>query len=187
MVQQGDKIILASASPRRREILENAGFSFAVCPVDVDETMEPSDCPKMAVQLLAAKKAAAAASKQNGLVIGADTIVVDGNEILGKPQSEADAFRMLRQLSGKTHAVMTGIAVVRAADGYMRTHCEETYVTFRALSDAEISDYIKTGEPMDKAGAYGIQGKGGALVEAVSGDIQNVIGLPLSALRRLLE
>ena len=187
MAQPADKLILASASPRRREILEAAGIAFSVRPVDIDETMEPFLSPQMAVQLVAAKKAAAAASKEDGVVIGADTIVVNEGRSLGKPHSEEEAFSMLKQLSGKTHTVMTGIAVVHARDGRMRTHCEQTNLRFRTLSDAEILDYIKTGEPMDKAGAYGIQGKGGAFVEKIEGDFQNVVGLPLAALSRLLE
>ncbi|MDD6308362.1 MAG: Maf family protein [Clostridia bacterium] len=187
MDQQGNKLVLASASPRRLEILKEAGLSFTVRPVEIDEKMESYLSPRLAVQLLACKKAAAAAGKEKEIIIGADTIVVDGHTILGKPADEAEAFTMLRQLSGKTHAVLTGVAVLRTADGRMCSCCEETAVTFKALTDAEIEAYIATGEPMDKAGAYGIQGEGGKLVLKTEGDFRNVVGLPLQALLQLLE
>lgn len=187
MDQPANKLILASGSPRRREIMAAAGLSFTICPAAIDETMDLSIDPALSVQLLAARKAAAVAKNADGIVIGADTIVVYENEILGKPRDAADAFSMLSKLSGKTHSVLTGIALIRTEDGKMRTHCEETRVTFRTLSKEEIYAYIETGEPMDKAGAYGIQGKGGALAEKVEGDMQNVIGLPIGALCHLLK
>lgn len=187
MAQPENRLILASASPRRYTLLKEAGYSFTVISRAVDETMDADMAPALSVQLLAARKAAAVAKDTDGIIIGADTIVVYENEILGKPKDAQDAFSMLKKLSGHTHSVLTGIAVIRTHDGKMRTHCEETRVTFRTLSDQEILDYIETGEPMDKAGAYGIQGKGGALCEKFTGDFQNVIGLPVKSLSHLLK
>lgn len=178
-------LVLASASPRRREILSAAGISYIVRPSDIDETVFSGTEPRLGVQLLAAAKAAAAAKNKDEIILGADTVVVLDGQVLGKPRDAADAVRMLRMLSGRTHAVYTGVALISAKDGRMKTICEETRVTFRALSEEEILAYVKTGEPMDKAGAYGIQGKGGALVEKTEGDFQNVVGLPLDAVRRL--
>ncbi len=180
-------LTLASASPRRREILTEGGIPHVVKPADVDESTFDGMEPRLLVQLLAASKAAAVAKETSGLVLGADTVVVLDGAVLGKPKDAEDARRMLSALSGKTHAVYTGVALLRCEDGRMRTHLEETKVTFRVLSEEEIRDYIATGEPMDKAGAYGIQGKGGALVEKTEGDFQNVVGLPLGAVRRLLK
>ncbi len=179
------KLILASASPRRREILSEGGIAYTVRPSDIDESAFSGVEPRLMVQLLAAAKAAKAAEGENEVVLGADTVVACDGKVLGKPQNEEEAKAMLSMLSGKTHSVYTGIAVLCAGDGRMRTHCEETKVTFRTLSEAEILGYIATGEPMDKAGAYGIQGKGGALVEKTEGDFQNVVGLPLGAVRTL--
>ena len=181
------KLILASASPRRREILTEGGIAHTVRPQDIDETVYDGIEPRLMVQLLAASKAAKAAKNENEVLLGADTVVVLDGKVLGKPQDATEAEAMLSMLSGKTHSVYTGIAVLCSADGSMRTHCEETRVTFRTLSKEEIADYIATGEPMDKAGAYGIQGKGGALVSGTEGDFQNVVGLPLMAVRRLFK
>lgn len=187
-MQQKEAILtLASASPRRREILTEGGIAHVIKPADVDESVFAGIEPRLMVQLLAASKAAAVAGTCEGIVLGADTVVVSEGCVLGKPIDEEDAFRMLSSLSGKTHFVYTGIALLRASDGKMITHCEETKVTFRNLSPEEIRDYIETGEPMDKAGAYGIQGKGGALVLHTEGDFQNVVGLPLRAVQSLLK
>ncbi len=180
-------LVLASASPRRREILEAAGIRHTVRPADIDESVFEGIAPRLMVQLLAASKAAAAAKGERGLVLGADTVVVLDGKVLGKPQDAKDAIRMLSMLSGRTHSVYTGIAVLSGESGELITHCEETLVTFRTLSGAEIAEYVETGEPLDKAGAYGIQGKGGALVEKTEGDFQNVVGLPLAAAKRLIE
>ncbi len=180
-------IILASASPRRREILTNGGISHKVLPADVDESVFEGLEPRLMVQLLAAAKAAAVSQKGEGLILGADTVVVLSGKVMGKPADAEEAFALLSALSGKTHSVYTGVAVLRTADGRLKTHLEETKVTFRPLTEAEILAYIETGEPMDKAGAYGIQGKGGALVEKTEGDFLNVVGLPLTAVKRLMQ
>lgn len=162
------------------------GLPFTVCVRSVDETIEPGTMPEEAVKQLAAKKAQAVALEcPNDVVIGADTVVALDGEILGKPKSCDDAVCMLRKLSGRTHSVFTGVAVV--ADSHTEIFCEETKVTFKTLTDAQIQAYVSTGEPMDKAGAYGIQGKGGALVESVDGDYSNVVGLPINSLCRVLE
>lgn len=181
------KLILASASPRRREILTEGGIPHKVLPANVDESVFEGLEPRLMVQLLAAAKAAEAAKGCAGLVLGADTVVVLSGTVMGKPGDAEEAFSMLSALSGKTHSVYTGVALLRTSDGKMKTHLEETKVTFRALSADEIRAYIETGEPMDKAGAYGIQGKGGALVEKTEGDFLNVVGLPLAAVDRLIR
>lgn len=180
-------IILASASPRRRELLSFLGVK--VKTADIDESFPKNVEISLAVQQLAAKKAAAVASKikKDALVIGADTIVVLNNKVLGKPADEEQAYNMLSGLSGREHQVMTGVAVIRTKDGRMEAFCETTRVWFKKLSETEIREYIKTGEPMDKAGAYGIQGKGGALVLKTEGDFQNVVGLPVKRLLKLMR
>lgn len=179
-------LVLASASPRRRDLLTEAGILHTVRPADIDESVFCGIEPRLMVQLLAAGKAAAAAKNPGEWLLGADTVVSLGGRVLGKPADEEEAFSMLSALSGKTHYVYTGVALLSADSGRMKTHCEETAVTFRTLSEAEIRDYIATGEPMDKAGAYGIQARGGALVEKTEGDFQNVVGLPVKAVKRLM-
>ena len=179
-------LVLASASPRRRELLQTAGLQFSVRVSDADETIPPNTPPHEAVQLLAKQKAAAVAKLcPKDLVIGADTVVTLDGDILGKPRDAADAARMLRMLSGKTHDVFTGVCLMHA--GKAETFFEQTCVTFYPLTDGEIADYIATGEPMDKAGAYGIQGRGCTLVKKINGDYFNVVGLPVAALYRKLE
>lgn len=180
-------LFLASASPRRREILAEGGIAHKVLPADVDEAVFEGMEPRLMVQLLAAAKAAAAAGKCEGLVLGADTVVVLSGKVMGKPKDGEEAFSMLSALSGKTHSVYTGVCILRTEDGRLKTHLEETKVTFRSLSETEIRAYIETGEPMDKAGAYGIQGLGGKLVEKTEGDFLNVVGLPLEAVKRLIR
>lgn len=188
-----DQLILASASPRRKELLEHIGLQFKICVPDVDETqVERKNIPaELYVQELALLKAGAAAGmvgyKRNTLVIAADTVVFKDQKILGKPQDEAQAKAMLRTLSGAEHAVYTGICVLRASDGFSVCKAVRTVVQFKELTDDKISRYIRTGEPMDKAGAYGIQGYGATLVEGIEGDYFNVVGLPLAALAELLE
>ena len=186
------KIIIASASPRRRELLGNMGLDFEIAVSDADETAVSRDVPPyMYVQELALLKAAAAAKQfvndKEAIIIGADTIVVSGGKILGKPHDESEAFSMLKELSGNTHQVYTGYCVMRISDAY--TVCENvcTDVTFKRLTDERISSYIATGEPMDKAGAYGIQGLGAMLIEKINGDYFNVVGLPVSMLADTLE
>lgn len=181
-----NSIILASASPRRKELLALTGLSFKIHPSDYDEDLAPGAKPIDAVIQLALGKAKVVAQQYpQSMVIGADTLVALNDEIFGKPTSDTDAFRMLKSLSGKTHQVYTGVALIR--DGEYKTFVEYTDVTFYPLTDNEIWDYIATGEPMDKAGAYGIQGKGSLLVKSVSGDYNNVVGLPISRLVREIK
>lgn len=185
-------VILASASPRRKELLTNMGINFSVVVSDADESVADSNVPPgIYVQQLSLLKAVSTAEKviknKNALIISADTVVVNNNKILGKPKNEQEAFDMLSALSGKTHQVYTGFCVLRAKDAY--TVCKHvcTDVTFKKLSAEQISSYIQSGEPMDKAGAYGIQGLGAMLVEKINGDYFNVVGLPVSALADILE
>ena len=178
-------LILASQSPRRRELLALLGLPFSVRVADVDETMDPSRDPAAEVARVSRLKAEAAAATQEETVIAADTIVVCNGEVLGKPRDEADAFRMLRMLSGHVHQVMTGLTV-RQGDT-VRTHTEITDVHFRVLSDDEIRSYIQSGDPFDKAGSYGIQSGGAVFVERISGDYYNVVGLPVCSLYQILR
>ena len=184
------KLILASASPRRAEILRNAGIPFDVRAILLDETRRPGELRGDYVRRLALGKARAAANESGEvgdcLFIGADTIVVAGDEILGKPTSEADARRMLRLLSGAVHEVHTGLAVVRRPGVMEGIIDETTRVTFAPLSDEEIESYIATGEPFDKAGAYAIQGIAGRYITRIDGCYFNVVGLPLARLWSLL-
>ena len=178
-------LILASQSPRRRELLGLTGLDFIVRVADIDETMDPGKAPFEEVARVSRAKAEAVARKPGDVVIAADTIVVCGNEVLGKPHSEADAFRMLKLLSGRSHEVMTGMTVLR--DGEAITHTEVTKIHFRNLSDAEIRAYIASGEPMDKAGAYGIQGGAALFADQMEGDYSNVMGLPVCRLAMILR
>ena len=185
------KIILASGSPRRREILENIGLDFSVSVSNADEsTVSPQGIPVgIYVQELAMLKAAASAktAERGALVIGADTVVSLDGKILTKPTDENDAFEMLTALSGKTHEVYTGICVTDTSD--MKSVCRSacTKVTFSPLTEKIVRAYIQTGEPSDKAGAYGIQGKGALLVEKIDGDYFNVVGLPVKLLSEILR
>ena len=184
-------IVLASASPRRREILENIGLDFKVCVCDADEDQVDKSIPvNLYVQELALLKAGAAAKMELGndaIVISADTVVYADGEIMGKPKDKEDAKRMLRLLSGKSHSVFTGICVTRRKDMFSVCKSVETRVIFKELSDELIERYVETGEPMDKAGAYGIQGKGCVLVEKIDGDYLNVVGLPVGKLCEVLR
>ncbi len=186
------RIILASASPRRRELLEQIGIEFEVITSSVEEVYE-SQTPEEIVKELALLKAFDVAQLQEGncIVIGADTVVVRDNQILGKPKDEKDAFQMIQSLQGRDHMVYTGVALIECLeeineDGDLETtfhaynHAIGTKVYVTKMSEEEIQDYIETGEPMDKAGAYGIQGKFAAYVEEVEGDFYNVVGLPIS-------
>ena len=186
------KLILASSSPRRAEILRNAGFDFEVVPAHIDESRHPGEPAADYVRRLAEEKArtvarqlAKDAAADSAFVIGADTVVVIGNEILGKSSSAVNAREMLRRLSGQTHMVFTGLSVLRG-NSAGRTAVETTRVTFAVLSEQEIEDYIATGEPFDKAGAYAIQGCGGKFVSRIEGCYFNVMGLPLARLYLLL-
>lgn len=188
MPEEKVKIILASNSPRRKELLEQIGLTeFKVSAPNVDETVEDGLSPAQMVEELSRRKANAAAWKANpnALIIAADTVVAVDGQVLGKPRSEAGAFDMLRALSGREHQVYTGVTVLQG--GRAATEHEKTAVTFRELSDGEIWGYIATGEPMDKAGAYGIQGIGALLVSGIRGDYSNVVGLPVFRLGRMLK
>ena len=183
-----EKIILASASPRRSEILNNLGLRFDVVVSDADESSISADCPaELYVQELALLKAAASAKKtepkEDGVVISADTVVVLDGKILGKPKDREDAAQMLKMLSGREHSVITGICVLRLKDAF--SVCES--VVTKDLSPELIERYVATNEPLDKAGAYGIQGKGAVLVERIDGDYFNVVGLPVSRLCEILQ
>ena len=180
-------IILASNSPRRRELLRQIGVSFTTDPADVDERVLPGEAPEdYVIRVALAKARVVAARAGEGIVIAADTIVVQDDTLLGKPADPLDAERMLSMLSGKMHRVITGLAVMDAADGKTRTSISNTKVWFRDLSPEEIIAYVKSGEPLDKAGAYGIQGKGALLVSRLDGCYFNVVGLPLELLGELL-
>ena len=181
-------IILASNSPRRRELLGQMGIErFHIISPDVDETVAAGLSPAQIVEELSLRKAGAAAkgAGPEDLIIAADTVVALDGAVLGKPHSGDEAFAMLSALSGREHCVYTGVTVL--GGGQAATEHEETAVAFRALSPEEIRDYIATGEPMDKAGAYGIQGVGALLVQGIRGDYCNVVGLPLFRLGRMLS
>ena len=183
---QNIRLILASGSPRRRELLAGMGYRFEILVPDVDEHV--SGPARDVVAILSRRKAeAVAAQVQDGVIIASDTLVSLNGAVLGKPEDEADAHRMLRTLSGNTHEVFTGVTIIDPASGRMETRAVRTGVRFRELSDAEIEAYIATGEPMDKAGAYGIQGGAGAFVEGLDGSYENVIGFPVEDIRGMLK
>jgi septum formation protein len=179
------RVVLASQSPRRRDLLNLIGIAHTVRPADIDESVLPGERPLDCVERLARTKARrVAADEPNAVVIGSDTVVVIDDHILNKPADHADARAMLHTLAGREHVVHTAVCVIH--DGIEVAGVETVAVHFRPLSDAEIDAYIATGEPMDKAGAYGIQGYGATIVERVSGDFFAVMGLPLVHLTRLL-
>ncbi len=182
-----EKLLLASASPRRAEILRAVNWSFETLATNIDETFAPGESAEAAVQRLALEKAEVAAKQHPSLlVLGADTTVVIDSEILGKPQDERDARRMLRLLSGKWHDVLTGVALVRReGDGCRVVAYERTSVRFGVMSDAEIDWYVKSGEPADKAGAYAVQGRAALFIEEIRGDYWNVVGLPVRLVYKL--
>jgi len=179
---------LASASPRRRELLTQIGVSFELAPVAIDETPHPAEAARSYVERLAQQKAAAALASLDdpqAVVLGSDTSVILGEDILTKPDNTADARQMLRRLSGQPHQVFTAVALL--SHERQQVISVATEVVFRALDEAEIDAYIATGEPMDKAGSYGIQGKGAILVDHISGSYSNVVGLPLTETAALLK
>ncbi|MEM5592132.1 Maf family protein [Niallia circulans] len=179
-------LILASSSPRRKELLEELQIPFVISSSNVDESFNPSISPNEIVMELARRKVEAIyADEQYPFILGADTVVYLNGAILGKPASPEEAFRMLRELSGKTHSVYTGVAIM--ANGICSTFYEKTDVLFWELTDDEIHDYLDTGEPFDKAGAYGIQGVGRTLVKEIKGDYFTVVGLPISRTVRELK
>ena len=178
-------LILASGSPRRLALLEELGLTPLVQPADIDETPHPGEPAHSYVERLARSKGEAIAADPGDVVVSADTIVVIDGELLGKPETDERAGEMLRQLSGRTHEVMTGVAVRR--DESIESFVETTVVHFAELSEADVDWYVATGEPHDKAGAYAIQGRGGAFVTSIEGSYDNVIGLPRYRLRPLLR
>jgi len=192
-------LVLASASPRRQDLLRNAGISFAVQPADIDETPLPNEDPVAYVERLAQEKALEVwKTRQYDLVLGADTTVVVNGMMLAKPADAEDAERMLRLLSGRTHQVITGVCLagpptekdqqnLRTENCEQRTASETTLVTFTKLSDIGIREYIATGEPMDKAGAYAIQGIASRWIPRIEGDYSNVVGLPVALVYRMLR
>ena len=182
----GSRLILASGSPRRRELLTRMGYEFEICTPDVDEHV--SGHARDIVYALAQRKArAAAAHYDSGVVIASDTLVSLDGAPLGKPDDAADAHRMLALLSGREHEVFTGVCVMDVSSGEARTRAVRTGVTFRELTDGEIDAYIATGEPMDKAGAYAIQGGAGKFVSRLDGEFENVVGFPVIEVKEMLE
>ncbi|MDY8095964.1 Maf family protein [Paenibacillus polymyxa] len=186
------RIILASTSPRRKELLAFLRLPFEVVPSHADESTPESWTPQQIVETLAARKAQTVVntvtqSKEAGLVIGSDTIVVLDGSVLGKPADHADAVRMLTALQGRTHRVYTGVACIHTGTGEVLVRHRQTEVTMKPLSQEQIVAYVNTGEPSDKAGAYGIQGMGATLVESIQGCYFNVVGLPLSLLSDMLS
>jgi septum formation protein len=186
MTAREPRIILASASPRRAELLRQIGVEFELAPSQVEERPHPDEAPPDYITRIArAKVIAVARQREAGLVIGADTVVVLDGCLIGKPEDEADAQRLLRQLSGRWHAVMTGVALIDLETRHEVADYDKTLVKFAQLTDTEIEWYAKTGEPMDKAGAYGIQGLGGLFIDEIAGNYYNVVGLPLPLVYRL--
>ncbi len=182
------KLILASASPRRREILALSGLPFEVRAGSGEEQAHGTDPEEIVKELSAGKAAEALKGAEDGdIVIGADTVVSLFGAVLGKPKDEADARSMLRRLQGRAHQVYTGVTVWRKGTGKICTFAERTTVHVGSMSDREIREYIETGEPMDKAGAYGIQGRFAVYVQRIEGDYQNVVGLPLARLYGYLK
>jgi len=189
-------LILASASPRRQELLRNAGIAFTVCPANIPEVPRTEESPRDCAERLAREKALAVFDQRPAdVVLGADSIVVVDGEILGKPRDEADAMRMLRLLSGRTHHVITGVCLVgplrtvngKLETGFEDTRSETTLVTMTTPTDKDIRSYISTGEPMDKAGAYAIQGIASRWIPRIEGDYFNVVGLPVALVSRMLN
>ncbi|MCR4576840.1 MAG: Maf family protein [Clostridiales bacterium] len=172
------RIVLASSSPRRREILEKLGIAFDIIPSNADEGGVTGSADET-VMILAARKAKSVAEKlSDALVIGCDTLVALENDVFGKPESTAQAEEMLSRLSGNTHRVLSGLCLIDTATGETRVSREETFVSFKALSPEEIRAYVVSGEPMDKAGAYAIQGGAGKFVSEVKGSYDNIVGFP---------
>jgi septum formation protein len=188
-------LVLASASPRRQELLRNAGIPFVTHPTDIPEVPLDGEAPRLFAERLAREKALAVFHQRpSDFILGADTIVVVDGEILGKPRNDADAERMLRLLSGRTHQVITGVCLVglrtenrEPETGFEDTRSESTLVSMNALSDDDIRSYISTGEPMDKAGAYAIQGRASRWISRIEGDYFNVVGLPVSLVYKMLR
>lgn len=180
--------VLASASPRRIQLLTQLGLTFIAVPADVDETARPKERPQSLVRRLAATKAITVSGHYpDDVIIGSDTVVAQGCQIYGKPRDEAHARHILRQLSGKRHQVYTAVAVYCAQQGRGYVDVVVAHVTFRSLAALEIADYVQSGEPMDKAGGYAIQGQAGKWVTSFEGNLQTVIGLPTDQVKHLIE
>jgi septum formation protein len=184
-------IVLASASPRRQQLLQDAGVEVVVCPANIEEVQQDGEFALSFAERMARDKARAIrASSPESVVLGADTIVVARDQVLGKPTDAADAVRMLRLLSNRQHFVITGVCLIGTdSEGtdFEDVRSEKTAVHFAALTDAEIRDYVLTGEPMDKAGAYAIQGHGSRWISKIEGDYSNVVGLPVDLVLRMLQ
>ena len=189
-------LVLASASPRRQELLRNAGIAFTVHPTNIPERPQPGESGRDCAERLARQKAQAAFQHwPDALVLGADTVVVVENQIFGKPRDDADAMRMLRSLSGRIHQVTTGVCLMgprrtenqKLETGFKDTRSATTLVTVTTLTDEDIRSYVASGEPMDKAGAYGIQGTASRWISCIEGDYFNVVGLPVSLVQRMLK
>lgn len=186
--KRADELILASASPRRFNLLKQVGIPFRQVVSGVNEDVEAPAEPDAHVLELSRRKAQdVARDLSSGVILGADTVVVLDGQILGKPVDDDEAARMLQRLSGRTHQVYTGLTLIDVAGDASFSHVERTEVTFRELSEEEIAAYVSTGEPLDKAGAYGIQGQGALLVSGINGCYFNVVGLPLAGLMDLLH
>ena len=179
------ELILASQSPRRKELLGLLNIPFTIQVSQADETMDPRQDPAVSVAEVSRRKALALCAPETSVVIAADTIVVCDGEILGKPKDQQDAVRMLNMLSGRSHQVMTGMTLLHK--GKACSHTEITEVVFRPLDDQEIRRYVASGDPMDKAGSYGIQSGGALFVETIHGDYYNVMGLPICRLTQILK
>jgi len=179
-------LVLASASPRRQELLRNAGITFEMQPADIPENPLPGEAAKASAERLAREKALAVARyRPNDCVLGADTVVVVDGQLLGKPSDAADAARMLRMLSGREHQVITGVCLV--VNGQPSVASETTVVNVGEITDKNIADYVASGEPMDKAGAYAIQGIASRWIPRIEGDYSNVVGLPVALVWRMLR
>ena len=182
------RLILASASPRRQELLTRLGRPFRVEPASVPENIERNATAEQAAMALAEAKARAVAKRvRSGLIIGADTVVAVNGQLIGKPGDEADAKRILRLLSSRRHAVITGVCLMDAGSGRSLTEAARTWITMRPMSERDIADYVASGEPMGKAGAYAIQETGDRYVQTVEGSFTNVVGLPLELLTDMLK
>ena len=182
------KVILASASPRRKEILQNTKLNFDIQKSDIEEVILENESPEDMVVRLAYEKAFDVAKRNTDrLVIGADTIVALDNEVLCKPKDQNEAYQMIKRLSNKTHKVITGISLINLKENKIIKDYVVSFVTFKDLSEDSIKDYINTNESLDKAGAYGIQGYGALLVKNIQGDYFNIVGLPISRLSDLLK
>ena len=187
-MQIQNRITLASSSPRRKALLEEAGLTFSICPADIDEDIRKCESPREHTIRLAEEKAQVVAKKTNdSWIIGADTIVFIDNQILGKPSDINEARKMLNLLSGRYHTVVTAFCILNVSTGKTVKKAVESKVKIKKLADKEIEDYLKTGEPLDKAGAYAVQGVGNFMIEEIGGSYTNVVGLPMEELKDALK